>query len=670
MIILRLEAERLHRYHHLRLADLPERGVIALSGDNESGKSAIGEIICFALFGRTFVLAEDRIGKLVHWGAGEGAVTLRFRVKGQVYEVNRHLARDGDQSARLIQVDNPDQPLARAAGVNEAMTRLLGFGFDDFVETFYLAQREIGSPQPHSPALRAMIGAAPLETCAAELEAEIQAAEAALAPLVARHQALRGERERLSPEAGQAETLERTLAEITEREQRLGARLPALQTASDEYSRTYRRHGSHGARRALAGLFANIFLLAVLALGAFWAMLHFQPETWPVPVLVTWIEGLIAETGLKAHGLVMGLELILAVFLILFWLWLGTLALGLRRRRGRARNLAQELDRLDALEPLPTRLFETLSQTFGQTSGQIPSQIPGQAPGQTLGLTTGQSLGQTIGQSLGQNLGQPLNQAPGEGASALFVDRPDVERRARLRQRILLLEASAQEVCSAMEHEAVWLKRDLGRLGALRAAAEGSLARIHAEGQRHQQVLRELAELEKGLATERNRLATRRLARDLLLGAARALSRRFSEELRDMVSRALPQFTEGRYAFLEVDEGLQVRVYSSDKRNLLDLDEISNGTQRQIMLALRLGLSQELVARLVRDDQFVFLDEPFAFFDSRRMRGALKTLSELGGDLTQYWVVAQRFPQDSPISLEIACGQHPDSLMQGFPEKV
>jgi exonuclease SbcC len=72
MIILRLEAERLHRYRVLRLADLPERGIIGLSGDNESGKSAIGEIICFALFGRTFALAGERIGKLVHWGPGRG----------------------------------------------------------------------------------------------------------------------------------------------------------------------------------------------------------------------------------------------------------------------------------------------------------------------------------------------------------------------------------------------------------------------------------------------------------------------------------------------------------------------------------------------------------------------------------------------------------------------
>ncbi|MGB7551331.1 MAG: AAA family ATPase, partial [Chromatiaceae bacterium] len=336
MIILRIKAECLHRYRRLRLTDLPERGIIALSGDNESGKSGIGEIICFALFGRTFSLAEDRIGKLVHWGAGEGAVTLRFRVKGRNYEVSRHLARDGEQSARLILVDAPDGPLARATGVTEAITRLLGYGFDDYIETFYLAQREIGSPHPHSPAVRAMVGAASLEECASGLGEEIRQTEATLASLLKQQGNLTDELGRISPEPGRVQALEINLAEIAEREARLSARLPALQTASDEYSQAYRRLGSHGARRALAGLFSNIALLAVLAVGTIWGLLRFQPETWPIPVLLTWLEGLIAETGLTPHTVVLAVEVVLGGLLLLFWLWLALLALGMRRRRSRA----------------------------------------------------------------------------------------------------------------------------------------------------------------------------------------------------------------------------------------------------------------------------------------------------------------------------------------------
>lgn len=620
MIIQRLEAECLHRYRRLRLGDLPERGIIAISGDNESGKSAIGEIICFALYGRTFSLAEDRIGKLVHWGAGEGALTLRFRVKGRSYEVSRHLTRDGEQSARLVLSDAPNEPLARAAGVNEAITRLLGYGFDDYVETFYLAQREIHSPHPHSPAVRAMVGSAPLEECAKALAEEMHQTEEGLKAQVERHQSLTQELERLSPDSVRVQALERNLTEIAEREAKLGARLPALQAAGDGYTQAYRHHGTHGARHALAALLSNILLLAVLALAAIWAMLEFQPTTWPMPVILDWLESLIAATGLTVVAVVVAVGLVFGGLLLLSWFWLAMLALGLRRRRIRARGLALELDRLDALEPLPARLVEALGQT-------------------------------------------------GTGAgSGLFIDRPDAERRARLRQRVLFLEASAQEVRSALEHEAVWLKRDLGRLAFWKASTEAGLERLRDEGRRRDELTRELADLDKRMLVERDVLATRRLAVDLLRGAARDLSRHFSDGLRDMVCRALPQFTEGRYEFLEVDEQLEVRVYSSDKRNLLDLDEISNGTQRQIMLALRLGLSQELVSRLVRDDQFVFLDEPFAFFDSRRMRGALRNLTELGGDLTQFLVVAQRFPQDAPLGLEIVCGQHPNILTLGLPE--
>ena len=140
---------------------------------------------------------------------------------------------------------------------------------------------------------------------------------------------------------------------------------------------------------------------------------------------------------------------------------------------------------------------------------------------------------------------------------------------------------------------------------------------------------------------------------------------RFSDQLRSTVAKNLPQLTEGRYEHVQVDQDLQVRVYSADKRSFLELEEISSGTQRQILLALRLALAQELVMRAVRDRQFSFLDEPFAFFDGVRMRGALRLLPSLSEDIVQHWVVAQRFPQDTPIALELACGGHPDTLEFG-----
>ncbi|WP_043108042.1 AAA family ATPase [endosymbiont of unidentified scaly snail isolate Monju] len=67
MIITRIKGSNILKYRRLELA-LPESGLIAISGQNESGKSSIGEAVCFALFGRTFSIGPDELDKVVRWG--------------------------------------------------------------------------------------------------------------------------------------------------------------------------------------------------------------------------------------------------------------------------------------------------------------------------------------------------------------------------------------------------------------------------------------------------------------------------------------------------------------------------------------------------------------------------------------------------------------------------
>ncbi|MCP4126154.1 MAG: AAA family ATPase [Gammaproteobacteria bacterium] len=67
MIIQSLRAENILKYKQLDLQEIPQHGLIAISGQNESGKGTIGETICCALFGRTFSLDHNDIGKLIRW---------------------------------------------------------------------------------------------------------------------------------------------------------------------------------------------------------------------------------------------------------------------------------------------------------------------------------------------------------------------------------------------------------------------------------------------------------------------------------------------------------------------------------------------------------------------------------------------------------------------------
>ncbi|WP_043108039.1 hypothetical protein [endosymbiont of unidentified scaly snail isolate Monju] len=79
------------------------------------------------------------------------------------------------------------------------------------------------------------------------------------------------------------------------------------------------------------------------------------------------------------------------------------------------------------------------------------------------------------------------------------------------------------------------------------------------------------------------------------------------------------------------------------------------------MLALRLALSQKLLARKVRGRQF-------AFFDEERTRRALAALAELGEDISQVWIVAQSFPEDAGVRFDvhIECRREQNELVLGI----
>jgi exonuclease SbcC len=152
-----------------------------------------------------------------------------------------------------------------------------------------------------------------------------------------------------------------------------------------------------------------------------------------------------------------------------------------------------------------------------------------------------------------------------------------------------------------------------------------------------------------------HRIRVRDLAGELLAGAVHYISQRFNTEVRNLSADSLPRFTNGRYQHLQIDQDLKVRAFSNEKRDFMDLDEISSGTQRQIMLAVRLALSQKLVNSTIQGPQMLFLDEPFAFFDETRTASALAVLPQVSRDFTQIWVTSQTFPKASRFDLTIEC---------------
>lgn len=172
MIVRRLQSENIFKYARLHLT-FPEEGCILISGDNESGKSSIVEIICLALFGRTGSLGLEQVAKAVKWDATRGTVRLDYTGKdGEHYSVFRIFGRGEPPRARLS-VFGEETPLAMGVdAVDRAILATTGMDFGSYVDTLYLTQK---NPEGKNLAqtVRSLAGAETLLQVAEQLTVEL-----------------------------------------------------------------------------------------------------------------------------------------------------------------------------------------------------------------------------------------------------------------------------------------------------------------------------------------------------------------------------------------------------------------------------------------------------------------------------------------------------------------
>ena len=574
MIIQSLRAENILKYEGLDLQDLPAQGVIAISGQNESGKSTIGETICFALFGRTFSLGHNDLNKLIRWGENRCYVTITFIEDGNSYTLNRSMDIDGNHSAKLCTADNQDNPIATGSNkVADALFKLMGFGYDEFVESFYLAQREITSPHPHSMTLKTIAGISTLEKAGDLIEQELLNSRANIKELQLEQKQASNELESMAIDPKHLNRLQSEKKETEKSKQRLEGVLSNYESSFIEYATAYPLLAkSKTMRKSLGtGLALSFALMSFLFIS--WVTILINPET-----EISWLVNL--GKHLPGSMTWVALPVILLAFFV------------------RDHNL-----RIKRLCKTGIQL-----QTHIEEICSTPEMLEGELkPCQIL-----------------------ANQSADSEVDAVKI---------------------AQEMQPVLEH----LQGQLDKQG---ATLQGLIEPIHLEKERREKAL-DLEKKTNDLTRRVNDIAkhntAREIANELLVGASHHLSLRFNHVIREHVGMTLPLFTDGRYEHLEIDNEMTIQVFSNEKRGYLDLDEISSGTQRQIMLAVRLALSQELASRRVKSSQFLILDEPFAFFDQERTINSLAVLPELSEDLPQIFVTSQVFPEGSMFQQQIAC---------------
>ncbi|CAK0781168.1 AAA_23 domain-containing protein [Gammaproteobacteria bacterium] len=622
MIITSIHAENVLRYAHLTLDHVPEEGMIAISGENESGKSTIGETVCFALFGRTFSLDSAHIGKIIRWGESHCSVTVSFRQGSEHYLLSRFLDNDGNHSAKLVRSDSGQLIANGVMAVTNTLHDLLGYDFDGFINSFYLAQREITAPHPRSETVKIMAGISPLEWVMKEIDTEISQEEGEISTAEQRIAEIDAELTELSFDKTRLRTLRKQYTSESDLLTELQRQITGLEQANRRYKETLPLLRITQMARSTTKFARDLSLLSTMLIGGGWMLLTWLPDhflaQWFTTYLASFLSQWVAQPQTQSEYLQWALFGTLGVFFsfLLFWIMDSILRRRIHRLESERITLAVTLRKIYHT----ATVYRSIETTETIEAGVV--NIPGERT-----------------------------------ASLSEMECPADDEIHRIAQLIVDNTASVTQTEDIIQRTLTWLTTLAGHYGKMATGLDAAITRE--EG-----ILRKVQHLE-GICTKfhstidehRRRIVVRSMAKELLQGACGRMAQRFNRDVRDLVGTTLPLFTGSRYQYLRIDNDLNVRIFSKEKHDFMDLDEVSSGTQRQTMLSLRLALAQQLLERTRGVPQFLFLDEPFAFFDESRTRQTLAVLPKLSGKLSQIWIIAQSFPEEakSSFSRHIAC---------------
>ena len=147
MLIRSLRAEGFLKFRKIRIENFPRRGLIGIIGPNESGKSTIGQLFQFALFGTTHHVVRGSIIDLIHWEDDHCVVELDLEHDGEGFRIWREMDRLGTSFARLMRISksggSPGEEIASGIiQVQREVQRRFHLAATETLQSFYLAERE------------------------------------------------------------------------------------------------------------------------------------------------------------------------------------------------------------------------------------------------------------------------------------------------------------------------------------------------------------------------------------------------------------------------------------------------------------------------------------------------------------------------------------------------
>ena len=612
MIITEVLAENFRKYERLHLKDLPELGLILVTGGNESGKSSIGETLSFALFGRTDNLTADRTYKLIHWGAEQTRVDLSFAHTGKLYQLKRGVDKQGHQQAVVL--DEQQQVLAEGvAHVEQFLTRLVGFNYSTFSRIFYWSQQLSTERETDTKNLQTMAGIKAYAQLDEVLQHELQTTQEALAKLDTDYKATQAAQATVMLDHQRLPDLLEVREVLEDQQKQSQALVSALPTGSEGYLADHQAYQRYRSKSSWLGRWSVLGIIGLLLVLAAWGLLTLVPQ---------WLEGVsrpdFTHEPLFARRLLwvgVGLAIITSLILLRGWYI--------------------ERYRLQPLREQAQRFSHSLQIGWEQANTQLAT------------LLGNKSTAYLQERHL-------WSQAP---ESAKLAE--DLSLSSELPKQVGDYSVLPDQVRYTSQAISDDLKQRGRFLGQCMSTLDDDVAKERGLVDQFMALNREATEQNSQIATYQHDLKVKAKASELLRQASQFSIARFNQIVQQRCQGLLSDFTQSHYNSLEINNDFALRVLSDEKGDYLDFDEISLGTQRQISLAMRMALGNSLVETNDTESQFIFLDEPFAFFDTERTFAALQSLQEATlGHLKQAWVTMQEAPEEVPVAKIIQCLQN------------
>ncbi len=616
MIITSLIAENFRKYERLHLKDLPERGLLAVIGSNESGKSSIGDAIQYGLFGRTDQLLPEETAKLVRWGAEKATITLNIRHRNHDYHLIRSVNKDGDTMATLFSTEEGLTLADTPEAVERQLKSLIGYNYKAFEQAFYWSQQSTRSQKGDSDNLRSLAGLREHAHLSEQLQSENRERLHTQEEMEARLRESQTELDALQINDERLPKLQAVGSALEERQQHFLQLAQKVDKEAGIYPANHERFHHLRKRFDRVGLWTKLSLLVFIIALLTGILFLFAPSVGSS--LLTGIADNTRETVGRLAIRVASITALISAALLIYGWWMDARHMHpLRKQAKKLSGVLQEGLHLTNT-PAPEQLGGEASQYLLQTQADIPERSS---------------------------------------------DHPDIAvipEWAKSAERYETYPANISSIADALNISMENRNREFGKyLRSLYADVDAE----HINLDQREQMQAKIDQQEDELEHIRRDRVVFDSAIDMLRRSGSHSAGRFNQLVRSRCQELLRNFTDGHYESLAIAPDFSLQVFSPTKDDNLDFSEISAGTQRQIALAMRIAVANALADSTHTKAQFLFLDEPLAFFDPERTASTLNSLQEnSSGAVSQIWLTAQTLPGSIDFTKVIHCPQDSATL--------